>query len=363
MKARMSSNEIGLEGYRAADHVFRLRLVIPVYNDWASFRLLLEDLDKFAATSPFSIFVTAVNDGSSENPDSVLGEISGAAHLYGAEILHLGVNVGHQRAIAIGLCTASEDDSADAVLIMDADGEDPPQAIALLTHRIGARTDFCFVAQRRKRTEKLSFKLSYMVYKAAFRLVTGKKISFGNFSIFSRSYVRRLVMVPDLWNNLPAAALRSRLPIEEIPIDRGQRYTGRSQMNFTSLIVHGLSGISVYADTIFVRLLLLTILLVALAFVSISLVVALRLFFPAHATPGWATTVTFGMVIILLQVLFTTLSSILMLLNNRVQRLIMPIMDYKPYVNYRQMLFGRRFRTTKDGADLALERQLLSRIL
>jgi polyisoprenyl-phosphate glycosyltransferase len=376
MKNRSSSNELvafggrdagvpGLAGCRVADHAFRLRLVIPVYNDWASFRLLVQELDKFAATSSFSIFVTAVNDGSSESPDSVLDDISEASHLNGAEILHLSVNVGHQRAIAIGLCIASQDDSADAVLIMDADGEDPPQAIGLLTQGIGAESDFCFVAQRRKRTEKLSFKLSYMVYKAAFRLVTGKKISFGNFSVFSRSYVRRLVMVSDLWNNLPAAALRSRLPIKEIPIDRGKRYTGKSKMNFTSLIVHGLSGISVYADTIFVRLLLLTIVLTVIAFGSISLVLVLRLFFPAHATPGWATTVTFGMVIILLQVLFTTLSSILMLLNNRVQRLVVPIMDFEPYVDHREMLFGSRFPASKGAAteDPSEKRKVLAGIL
>jgi glycosyltransferase involved in cell wall biosynthesis len=358
MTNRSSANEVvtfggrdagvpGTGGHRVADHTFRLRLVTPVYDDWESFRLLLQELDKFAATSSFRIFVTAVNDGSIESPDSVLNDISEPSHLYGAEILHLSVNVGHQRAIAIGLCVASQDDSADAVLIMDADGEDPPEAIALLTQGIGEESDFCFVAQRQKRTEKLSFKLSYMVYKAAFRLVTGKKISFGNFSVFSRGFVRRLVMVSDLWNNLPAAALRSRLPIKEIPIDRGKRYTGKSKMNFTSLIVHGLSGISVYADTIFVRLLLLTIFLVVLAFGSISLVFVLRLFFPAHATPGWATTVTFGMVIILLQVLFTTLSSILMLLNNRVQRLVVPIKDYVPYVDYREMLFGSRFPASK----------------
>jgi polyisoprenyl-phosphate glycosyltransferase len=337
--------------------MLRLRLVIPVYNDWASFRILLRELDKFAATSPLKIFVTAVNDGSSESP--IFGDISDATHLYGGEILHLLVNVGHQRAIAIGLCAASQDNNADAVLIMDADGEDPPQAIGLLTQHI-AQKDFCFVARRRKRTEKLSFKLSYIAYKLAFRLVTGKKIDFGNFSIFSRSYVRRLVMVSDLWNNLAAAALRSRLPIQEISIDRGKRYAGKSRMNFTSLMVHGLSAISIYADTIFVRLLLLTIVLFAIAVLSIFLVFVLRLFFPAHATPGWATTVTFGMVIILLQVLFTTWSFILMLLNNRVQRLVVPIMDYKPYVDYRQMLFGRRFPASEDATTEQAAEKLVS---
>jgi hypothetical protein len=76
--------------------------------------------------------------------------------------------------------------------------------------------------------------------------------------------------------------------------------------------------------------------LVFLTGFSVGTVLILRLYFPRLATPGWATTVSFGMVIILVQMLSVTLSSILMLLNSRVQRLVIPIMDYKIYIDYRQ---------------------------
>jgi glycosyltransferase involved in cell wall biosynthesis len=321
----------------------RVRLVIPVFNDWTSFRLLLQELEKVAAALPFQIFVSAIDDGSNDDPLVSLSDLPAFAHLLGAEIVHLSVNLGHQRAIAVGLCVAAHDHDCDAVLIMDADGEDPPQAIQTLTANIGNRTDFCFVAQRAKRIETASFKLFYVLYKAFFKLVTGKSISFGNFSILSSSYVDRLVMVSDLWNNLPAAVLRSRLPITPVPIHRGRRYAGKSKMNFTSLVIHGLSGISVYADTIFVRLLMLSGILIFLSAICVIVLFALRIFVPAHATPGWATTITFGLAIIILQVLFTALSSILTLLNNRVQRLIVPKIDYAIYVSTRRRLFGHTF--------------------
>jgi hypothetical protein len=318
----------------------RLRLVIPVYNDWPSFRILLRELDQVAATLPVRMFVTAVNDGSTEIPDPDFYSFEDLRHLEGAEILHLAGNVGHQRAIAIGLCQAVTDGDFDCLLIMDGDGEDSPHSIEQLFLSAGQRADFCIVAQRRKRTETILFRLSYLVYKSIFKVVTGKSINFGNFSVLSRSYARRLVMVSDLWNNLPSAILRSRLPIISVPVDRGHRYADTSKMNFTSLVVHGLSGISVYADTIFVRLLFLTVFLAVFGTISVVAVLTLRLFFPAHATPGWATTVIFGLTIILLQVFFTALSSILMLLNNRVQRLVVPIVDFKMYVASRQILFG-----------------------
>lgn len=337
----------------------RLRLIIPIYNDWPSYRILLRELDRVAANLPVRVFVTAVNDGSTEEPPADFNDFAGLQHLEGAEILHLAGNVGHQRAIAIGVCQAVTDDDFDAVLIMDSDGEDPPQAIETLIAAAGQSLDFCIVAQRRKRTEPLLFKISYLFYKTIFRLVTGKTINFGNFCLVSRNYARRLVMVSDLWNNLPAAVLRSRLPIAAVPVDRGRRYAGASKMNFSSLVVHGLSGISVYADTIFVRLLMLTVFLFVFGTVSIATVLTLRLFFPVHATPGWATTVTFGLIIILLQVFFTALSSILMLLNNRVQRLIVPIVDFKAYVGHRQLLFRSPLAAT--ALESESERALLAR--
>lgn len=320
----------------------RLRLVIPVYNDWSSFYMLLRDIDEVAASLPSSIFVTAVNDGSTQDPGQELHSFADLSHLEGAEILHLAGNVGHQRAIAIGLCQTATDNDFDAVVIMDADGEDPPRAIEHLLLHVKNNSDFCVVAQRRKRTETLPFRLSYLLYKSIFRLVTGKTINFGNFSLMSRDCTRRLVMLPDLWNHLPSAILRSRIPVTSVPVDRGRRYAGSSKMSFTSLIVHGLSGISVYADTIFVRLLVLTVLLAGFGVLAVAALLMLRLFFPHYATPGWATTVTFGLAIILLQVFLTALSSILMLLNNRVQRLVLPIVDFKAYVAFREALFGKR---------------------
>ncbi len=327
----------------------RIRIVIPVYNDWDSLQILLRELDSVASSLPIAVFVSAVNDGSSDDAIVGLGDLSYLRSLAGIEVLHLAANVGHQRAIAIGLCVAAEDGDADAVLIMDADGEDPPNLIAKLFERVGARESFCFVAQRRKRQESSSFRISYIAYKGLFRIVTGKAISFGNFSLVSLDNVRRLVMTPDLWNNFPAAILRSRVRFETVPLDRGVRYTGTSKMNFTSLVVHGLSGLSVYADTVFVRLILLTLVLILLVIPTIPIVIGLRVFLPAHATPGWATTVVSGAVVILLLVSLTSLSSILMLLNSRVQRLFLPIVDFKPFLATRELLVGQRMTANPLG--------------
>jgi polyisoprenyl-phosphate glycosyltransferase len=320
----------------------RLRVVIPVFNDWESLAILLKELDSSSPSWGCELIVSVVDDGSTQ-PDEMLRQVAGQLDsIEQLELIQLATNVGHQRAIAIGLCRATDSDDCDAVLVMDSDGEDPPASVPLLLEQARGKREFCVVARRRRRSESWLFKTSYIIYRSIFRLVTGKEIRFGNFSLISAGNVRRLTMIPDLWNNLAAAVLRSRLPLEQVPIDRGKRYAGRSKMNFTSLIVHGFSAISVYADTIFVRLLVVTVVMMCLTVPSVATVLFLRLFVPAHATPGWATTVSFGMVIILLQALFTTLTSILALLNSRVQRLMLPIVDYRPYVREVEVLISSR---------------------
>ncbi len=318
--------------------IARLRVVTPVYNDWVSFGILLRNLDVEVAKLSCRVSVSAIDDGSTQEPSELRALVGELSAIEKVELVELALNVGHQRALAIGLCIAAEDSDCDAVVVMDSDGEDPPASIHLLFAGIEGSGEFCVVAARRKRSERLTFRIGYSVYKALFKAVTGSHIDFGNYSLMSIGYVRRLTMLPDLWNNLAAAILRSRLGIRKIYLDRGTRYAGNSKMNFNSLVVHGFSTISVYSDTIFVRLLIMTIVMMFLTLLAIAVVVTLRLFFPGHATPGWATTVSSAMIIILLQVLFAAFTSLLMLLNSRTQRLTLPAMDYKPYVRARHCL-------------------------
>jgi hypothetical protein len=318
--------------------VKHLHLVIPVFDDWPSLQLLLAEIDRLADETGLRMAVTVVNDGSNAPADPWIPEFAALRHIEKLELIHLFTNMGHQRAIAIGLCAAVEEDDAEAILIMDADGEDSPSAIPQFLETARNSQEFCVVARRGKRVESLTFKASYRLYKLLFRILTGKQINFGNFCLLSRNYARRLVRVAELWNNLPAAILRSKLPIRSVEVDRTQRYAGKSKMNLTSLVVHGLSGISVYAETIFVRLLISAVLLFVFSVATIVTVAVLRLFFPLHATPGWATTVSFGVTIILVQALSLTLSFILMLLNSRVQRSIIPFAEYTAFIDYRQDL-------------------------
>jgi len=214
---------------------------------------------------------------------------------------------------------------------MDSDGEDRPIDLLNLIRSSRTQPGHVIMAHRSQRSEGIAFKFGYRVYKAMFRAFTGKTISFGNFSLIPMSAVRRLVHVPDLWNNLPAAIIRSRLRFLPVDTIRGTRYAGQSRMNFPGLIVHGLSAMSVYADVIFVRILMATGFVCGLVLLAMVWVLGIRIF-TSMAIPGWATTVIGDLLIILFQALVMIVAITLMILSSRSARPLVPITDTAVFI-------------------------------
>jgi len=313
------------------DAIARIAVVTPVLDDWVCFAALLGGISAQLTGSGIEFHVVAVDDGSLTPFDPSLLSLPPDTCIAGIEVLRLALNLGHQRAIAVGLCALSRRDDIDAVLVMDSDGEDRPADIAALLQEGKRNPGAVVLARRTKRCEPLAFRSFYQLYKSAFHALTGHDISFGNYSLLPIAAVRRLVHMPELWNNLPAAILRSRMRRAAVPTVRGRRYDGRSRMNFVSLIVHGLSAMSVHIDTIFVRV-LLACGIIAAASVTGILAIAILRFASDLAIPGWATTVVGDLLIILLQTIVLVVAASLMMLAGRSGRPIIPIADAEQFV-------------------------------
>ncbi len=265
-----------------------LVIILPNFNDWESLSLLLPELDRALADAGRKASVLVADDASTEAmPPDWPGRNFTA--LESVEILHLRCNLGHQRAIALGLYQITEFTQADVVAIMDGDGEDRPQDLPALLAELEKTGDREIVfAARTKRMESLQFRLSYRAYRQVHRLLTGVEVRVGNFSVVPRSALTRLMAVPDLWNHYAAAVYRARLPRRLLPLPRGKRLAGTSKMNFVSLLIHGLTAMSVFSDQVSARLLTAAAGFAALSGGLIVVVVGVRLFTDL-GIPGWAT--------------------------------------------------------------------------
>ena len=253
--------------------------IIPMYNDWESVQQLQAAVEQSLPSESKLLFLI-VND-SSENE---LNEAEYIVLRNKTMILELSRNMGHQKAIAAGLSYANEHLQAKQIIVMDSDGEDRPEDIQKLIAQAGSFKGIAF-AQRTKRSEGFLFRFFYRIYKFVFVLLTGKSISFGNFCLIPEKYLRKIVHVPDIWNHFSGGIIRSGIPYTAVATVRGKRYHGESKMNFTRLILHGLSAVSVYADFMAIRLILFSFLLIVVTVIGILAVAFVRLF--THlAIPG-----------------------------------------------------------------------------
>jgi len=270
----------------------QLIVVTPVYEDVeASSRLFSELSDQFKR----DVFVVAVDDGSVKQPLDIRSlEQSGVDGV----VLKLRRNVGHQRAIAIGLGYVSEHiQPGQNVVVMDSDGEDMPATIVSLLEQLKADNVDLVVAQRKSRIETFRFKAFYAVYKLFFSMMTGRSISFGNFMALKAASVKRLVSMQELSIHVAGAVLASKLRTAVCPLDRGERYAGQSKMNFVGLVLHGFKGLMVFAEDVLVRVGIACAVIAAFSVIGAVAAVILKLL--GFSTPGWFS-VALGILLLML---------------------------------------------------------------
>lgn len=308
----------------------RIGVVIPVLNDWVSLDRLLGELDGLEGLAGSRFVVVIVDDGSTP-AGGTPGFVPSDGRVESVRVVRLATNLGHQRAIAVGLVIAGDTPDLDGVLVMDSDGEDRPLDVPALIRARRETPDAVIAAARAKRSEGLAFRLSYSLYRLAFWGLTGRTIRFGNFCVLPIDAARSLTRNAAIWNNLAAAISRSRMPCRELPTARGERYAGRSRMSFVGLIVHGLSAISVYADVALVRIMLTALALAVVLLMGLVGVVLVRLF-SNLAIPGWASFMAVGLSILLCQALMFAGVSLFQLLSLRTVATIVPAVHARRFI-------------------------------
>lgn len=282
-----------------------LIVVTPVFEDTESASILFAELERACGAD---VYVVAVDDGSVQQPLSA--ESISQAGLEGV-VLRLKRNVGHQRAIAIGLgFVADRFPDATATVVMDSDGEDLPSTVNMLLEDLTKERVDVVVAQRRNRVESLRFKVSYVVYKGLFRLVTGRAMAFGNFMAMNAAAVTRLASMGELSTHVAGTVLLSRLRWTSRPLDRGPRFAGHSKMNFVGLALHGFKGLMIFAEDVLVRV---GAACAAVAFLSmIGMSTAILLKSINYATPGWFSVALGILLLVFLQTGAITLMTLML---------------------------------------------------
>jgi polyisoprenyl-phosphate glycosyltransferase len=317
---------------------FRLAIVMPVFRDWDVARLLCDQIDQqLAALDDVAVSILLVDDGS---PEPLKGwSPFEPAHISRIDMLLLERNMGHQRAIAMGLCTIKNEIECDAVLVMDADGEDRAQDVIRLVNCFRERPECIVFAGRQRRYESFVFRTGYRGYRLFHRILTGRSIREGNFSIMPRSALDRLVTMSELWNHYPGAVYKSRLPHLRLATDRGHRLGGKSHMDLVSLVVHGLAGICTFYEVVATRILIASVSCVLLLALVLAAVFGIRIY-TNLAVPGWATYTSGLLLVLMIQIASVSFSLVFLLIATRLNMTFVPVRDYRVFAKGLEALWS-----------------------
>jgi glycosyltransferase involved in cell wall biosynthesis len=316
----------------------RIVILIPLYNDWEALSLLLPALDDCLEEIGTPAAVLIVDDGST---DAIpVGRLEqGHRHIQSIDVLRLRRNLGHQRAIAIGLVHVYQEMPCRAVVVMDADGEDRPKDVPRLLAAFdeSGRREIVFAA-RTRRLESRTFRAFYQLYRVLHRILVGIEVRVGNFSVIPWISLERLVAVSDLWNHYAAAVFRARLPYRMLPLPRGARLFGGSRLNFASLVIHGLSAILVFGDKVGVRLLTGSLILMAALLVFGGALWIMELS-GWVALPGWSAVVA-GLLVLALGLVIAATLYTFHVIGARTGTTFLPLRDASFFVLERVSISG-----------------------
>ena len=254
----------------------KIKILIPVYNDWQSVYKLLSDINSDIADLEHEISVIIINDASNHDREVHVEDLKNITSI---KILNMKINQGHARCIATGLKYIYEKEEFDYIIPMDGDGEDRPEEIKDLIDHIKDSNNKPIVGERVKRSENLTFKICYQLHKLITFTFTGKSIRFGNFTCLPKKTVEKLVNEKATWNAFSGSLRKIENDLIAIPSIRGKRYFGPSKMSFMNLLKHSLSIISVFKKNFLIRSALFIVSYIYLIKSNASIITAIPLIF------------------------------------------------------------------------------------
>ena len=254
----------------------KIKILIPVYNDWQSVFKLIENINHLSIDQKFEISIIIINDAS--NHDRIEENIN-FDNIKSIKIINMKINQGHSRCIATGLRYIFEKEDFDYVIPMDGDGEDRPEEIKEFLNKIKDSNNKALVGERIKRSENLIFQICYQLHKLITLTFTGKSIKFGNFTCLPKLTVEKLINDKSTWNSFSGSLMKVENDLISLPSTRGTRYFGPSKMSFYNLIKHSLSIISVFKKIFLIRSAIFIIFYILLIKSNASIITSIPLVF------------------------------------------------------------------------------------
>jgi len=258
-----------------------LSVVAPVYDEEALIEAFHARVCAALEGIPFELVL--VDDGSSDRTPELLAGI--AARDERVRVIELSRNFGHQTALTAGLDHAR----GDAVAMLDADLQDPPELIPEMLDHWRRGTDVVY-AVRRRRAGETRFKLTTARW--FYRLFSSLadvelEPDSGDFRLLDRAPLDALLSMRERNRFLRGMTVWVGYTQTAVSYERDARHAGETKYTLRRMLTFAFDAVSSFSHRPLQLATLVGFLCAALAFVLIPVVIALRL--AGSYLPGFGT--------------------------------------------------------------------------
>jgi glycosyltransferase involved in cell wall biosynthesis len=249
-----------------------LSVVAPVFNEEATIDEFYGRVCSALDSVPFELVL--VDDGSTDGSAAVLERL--ASEDPRVHVVYLSRNFGHQTALTAGLDHAA----GDAIVMLDADLQDPPELILSMVERWRAGCDVVY-AVREQRAGESRFKLAtarwfYRVFDWLAQV--DLQHNSGDFRLLDRRALDALLSMRERNRFLRGMTVWVGFTQAAVPYARDARYAGETKYTLPRMLTFSLDAISSFSHRPLQLATLLGFLISGLAFVAIPVVIMLKIF-------------------------------------------------------------------------------------
>ncbi|AJF65170.1 glycosyltransferase family 2 protein [Streptomyces vietnamensis] len=217
----------------------RLSVVVPCFNEEDVVERFDTRMRQVLDALPVGYEICYVDDGSSDGTLGKLRKIA-ARHPQHTQYASFSRNFGKEAAMLAGLRKST----GDAVVIMDADLQHPPELLARMLDLYHQGHDQVMARRTREGDKKVRTALSRMYYRAVNRWVDVELTDgVGDFRLLSRPAVDALLSLPEY--NRFSKGLFSWIGFDTVTFDyqNAAREAGETKWKFSSLLNYGMDGL------------------------------------------------------------------------------------------------------------------------
>ncbi len=216
-----------------------LSLIVPVYNEEEVLPLSFERMEAAMAALPYDHEIIYVNDGSRDGTMAALRKIAQAhSHVH---VISFSRNFGHQLAVTAGMDRAR----GDALIIIDADLQDPPEVIGDLIKAWENGADIAYGKRLKREGETIFKKFTAFCYYRLLNAMSAYPIPLdtGDFRLLDQKVAKVFLSMRE--HNRFLRGMSGWMGFTAVPVEyvRHERQAGKTKYTLKKMLRLAFDGI------------------------------------------------------------------------------------------------------------------------